>query len=116
MKKIKKKYKKKIILALTIESIDDVLKYKKYENIADIILFDSKGYEKSKAYNHKLLLKIPKRINKMIAGNIKIDQLEKIRKIADIVDVSGSLETNKVKDLNKIENFLLKIKEINEKN
>ncbi len=116
IKKIKKKYKKKIILALTIESIDDVLKYKKYENIADIILFDSKGYEKSKAYNHKLLLKIPKRINKMVAGNIKIDQLEKIRKIADIVDVSGSLETNKVKDLNKIENFLLKIKEINEKN
>ena len=57
IKKIKKKYKKKIILALTIESIDDVLKYKKYENIADIILFDSKGYEKSKAYNHKLLLK-----------------------------------------------------------
>ena len=32
-KKIKKKYKKKIILALTIESIDDVLKYKKYEKV-----------------------------------------------------------------------------------
>ena len=50
----------------------------------------------------------------MIAGNIKIEDLENVSKIADYVDVSGSLETNKQKDLNKIKKFLLKAKEINE--
>ena len=51
----------------------------------------------------------------MIAGNIQIQDLEKISKIADI-DVSGAVETNKKKDLNKIKEFLLKVKKINELN
>ena len=42
----------------------------------------------------------------MIAGNLNIDMLENFKKITDIVDVSGALETNKVKDLNKIKQFL----------
>ena len=46
-KLIKDKYKKKIITALTIENNKDVERYKEYELISDIILFDSKGYEKS---------------------------------------------------------------------
>ena len=50
----------------------------------------------------------------MIAGNIQVQDLEKISKIADIVDVSGAVETEKKKDLTKIKEFLLKIKEINE--
>ena len=37
-----------------------------------------------------------------------------IRLYNDIVDVSGTLETNKKKDLTKIRKFLLKVKEINE--
>ena len=52
----------------------------------------------------------------MIAGNISIDMLESLKKITDIVDVSGALETDKVKDLNKIKIFLNKIKVINDKN
>ena len=52
----------------------------------------------------------------MIAGNISIDKLEKVSKLADIVDVSGALETNKVKDILKIKNFLNKIKRINNEN
>ena len=47
IKSIKKKYNKKIISAITVETKEDILKYKKYENCSDIILFDSKGYEKS---------------------------------------------------------------------
>ena len=35
---------------------------------------------------------------KMIAGNIVINDLKKLIGLADIIDVSGSLETNKVKD------------------
>ena len=48
----------------------------------------------------------------MIAGNINIDKLDKISKLADIVDVSGALETNKIKDPNKIEKFLKYAKKI----
>jgi phosphoribosylanthranilate isomerase len=59
---------------------------------------------------------VPKNVIKMIAGNIQVQDLEKISKIADIVDVSGAVETEKKKDLTKIKEFLLKIKEINELN
>ena len=50
--KIKKKYNKKIIAALTIENEEDVKKYKDYKDISEIILFDSKGYEKSMSFDH----------------------------------------------------------------
>ena len=111
--KIKKRYGVKIIKALTIETREDVLKYKKYE-AADIMLFDSIGKEKSLSFDHSLLKDVSKNVIKMIAGNIQIQNLEKISKIADIVDVSSAVETEKKKDLTKIKEFLLKIKEINE--
>ena len=113
---IKKKNNVKIIKALTIETGKDVLKYKKYESVSDIILFDSIGREKSLSFDHSLLKDVPKNVIKMIAGNIQVQDLEKISKIADIVDVSGAVETEKKKDLTKIKEFLLKIKEINELN
>ena len=111
--KIKKRYGVKIIKALTIETREDVLKYKKYE-AADIILFDSIGKEKSLSFDHSLLKYVPTNIKKMVAGNIQIQDLEKISKIADIVDVSGACESEKKKDLTKIKEFLLKVKETNE--
>ena len=113
---IKKKNNVKIIKALTIETGKDVLKYKKYEAVSDIILFDSIGREKSLSFDHSLLKDVSKNVIKMIAGNIQVQDLEKISKIADIVDVSGAVETEKKKDLTKIKEFLLKIKEINELN
>ena len=111
--KIKKRYGVKIIKALTIETKEDVLEYKKYKT-ADIILFDSIGKERSLSFDHSLLKDVSKNVIKMIAGNIQIQDLEKISKIADIVDVSGAVETEKKKDLTKIKEFLLKIKKINE--
>ncbi len=43
----------------------------------------------------------------MIAGNIQYnDNLEKYKKIADIIDISGGLETSGIKDISKIEIFL----------
>ena len=106
-KLIKEKYKIKIISALTINNKKDVNKYKKYKNISDIILFDGKGYEKSFGFDHKLLNNVSNSIKKMIAGNIRYnDELEKFSKIADIVDISGSLETRGKKDISKI-NILL---------
>ena len=44
---IKKQYNKKIITAFTVQSSDDVKKYNLYNDVSDIFLFDSKGYEKS---------------------------------------------------------------------
>ena len=113
--KIKKRYGVKIIKALTIETKEDVLKYKKYE-AADIMLFDSIGKEKSLSFDHSLLKYVPTNIKKMVAGNIQIQDLEKVNKMTDIVDVSGAVETEKKKDLNKIKEFFLKVKEINEQN
>lgn len=114
---IKKRNNVKIIKALTVENKDDVLKYKKYETVSDIILFDSKGMEKSLSFDHSLLKYVPKNVKKMIAGNISIQDLEKISKMDDIiVDVSGALETDKKKDLTKIKEFLSKVKEINDEN
>ena len=112
-KKIKDKYNIKIITALTIENNNDVMEYKKYMKISEIILFDSKGYEKSIGFNHQLLDKVPNSINKMIAGNIQYDdKLDIYNKISDIIDISGSLETSGEKDISKINIFLKNIKKI----
>ena len=47
VKSIKEKYNKKIIVAITVKDQNDTVKYLEYNELADIILFDSKGYEKS---------------------------------------------------------------------
>jgi len=114
---IKNNYGKKIILALTIENAKDVENYKQYEDVADIYLFDSKGYEKSLSFDHALIKNIHFNKEIMLAGNIQIDDnLEKFKKIADIIDISGGLETSGIKDISKIEIFLNKIKNLNDKN
>ena len=106
-KKIKKKYNKKIITSLTIENKIDVEKYKHYKENSEIINFDSKGYEQSIGFDHKLLKDIPSSIDKMIAGNIKIENIPDFKNMPYIVDVSGTLESEKgVKDINKIDKFL----------
>ena len=113
IKKIREKYNKKIITALTVINERDVQKYHLFYEVTDIYLFDSKGYEKSMTFDHELIKKI--KINKpiMIAGDIKInDNLENFKKIADIIDISGGLETSGVKDKSKIDIFLNKIKQI----
>ena len=114
---IKKKYNKKIITALTIKDETDVKKYELFSEVADIYLFDSKGYEKSIAFDHSLIEKI--KIDKplMIAGNIQVnDNLENLGKIADIIDISGSLETSGIKDKSKIDIFLNKIEKLKNEN
>ena len=111
--RIKKKYKKKIITAFTIQNAEDVKKYILYKNVTDIYLFDSKGYEKSVSFNHSLIDDIKFNKEVMVAGNIQADDsLEKFKKIADIIDISGGLETNGFKDIYKIEIFLNKIRNL----
>ena len=105
--KIKLKYKIKIITAITVSSKDDVIKYKDYSDMSDVILFDSKGYHKSESFDHKLLDIVPNELNKMIAGNIQIDDISNFKNKDFIIDLSGSLEdANGKKDIKKIDKLL----------
>ena len=105
--KIKDKYKIKIISALTISNKEDVSKYKYYSEISEIILFDSKGYHKSESFDHSLLDEVPNELNKMIAGNIQINDIPNFKNKDYIIDLSGSIENNEgKKDLNKIDKLL----------
>ena len=113
IKFIKERYKKKIITAITVKNENDIVNYKLYANSTDIYLFDSKGYEKSMSFNHKLIKNLNLNKEIMVAGNIQVnDNLENYKKIADIIDISGGLETSGLKDISKIEIFLNKIKNL----
>ena len=104
---IKEKYKIKIISALTISNKEDVERYKDYLKISDIILFDSKGYHRSESFDHNLLEQVPGAINKMIAGDIQIDDIPNFRYKDFIIDLSGSIENDEgKKDINKIDRLL----------
>ena len=106
-KEIKLKFQKKIITALTISSKDDVIKYIDYSKISDVILFDSKGYDKSESFDHGLLSNVPSELNKMIAGNIQINDIPKFKNKDFTIDLSGACEDkNGKKDLNKIDKLL----------
>ena len=117
IKKIKQKYSKKIITALTINDETDVKKYELFSEVTDIYLFDSMGYEKSMAFDHTLIEII--KINKplMVAGNIQVnDNLENYKEIADIIDISGGLETSGIKDKSKIDIFFFKVEQAQNEN
>ena len=113
IKLIKRKYKINIIVAITVKDKKDVLIHNNYKDVADIFLFDSKGYEKSMSFDHKLIKDLKSKTEIMLAGNIQIDDdLENYNKITDIIDISGGLETSGLKDISKINIFLNKIKQI----
>ena len=104
---IKSKYKIKIITAITVSIKDDVIKYKKYSDISDVILFDSKGYHKSESFDHNLLNEVPDEMDKMIAGNIQIDDIPSFKNKDFIIDLSGALEDeNGKKDISRINKLL----------
>ena len=113
---IKLQFNKKIIVAIQVRNKKDIFNFEKFEKVADIILWDSSGLEISLEWNFEWIKSIESKVTKMIAGNINIDKLEKIFNLADIVDVSGALETNKVKDILKIKNFLNNLKKLNNEN
>ena len=116
LKKIKEKFKKKIISTIQVKSKKDIYKYKLIESVSDIILWDSSGYEESISWNYNWIKSVSVKAEKMIAGNITINKLRTLANLADTVDVSGALETNKVKDIIKIKRFITEIKKINDEN
>ena len=111
---IKEKYKIKIITAITVSNKKDVEKYKAYSDISDIILFDGKGYHKSERFDHNLLKDVPASLNKMIAGNIQIEDIPNFKNTNYMIDISGALEDeNGKKDLKKIDKFLNTVHNVN---
>ena len=114
--KIKNNYKKKIISTIQVKKKEDIDKYKLIENCSDVILWDSSGYEESISWNYNWLKSVSAKIEKMVAGNITIDKIQDLMGLANIIDVSGALETNKVKDINKIKKFTAEIRKISHAN
>ena len=113
IKYIKLKYNKKIISAITVENKLDVNKYREFTPFSEIILFDSKGYDKSIGFNHNLLQNIPRNLKKMIAGNIKINDISNFKNKNYIIDLSGALENIAgKKNKNKINKFLMEVKKL----
>ena len=113
IKYIKEKYNKKIISAITVQNKKDLNKYKNFLTFSEIILFDSKGYEKSIGFDHSLLENLPSNFKKMIAGNIKIEDILNFRYKNYIIDVSGALEDKTgIKNKNKINKFLIEVNKI----
>ena len=113
IKFIKHKYDKKIISAITVESKLDVESYKNFLPFSDIILFDSKGYEKSIGFDHSMIENIPDNFNKMIAGNIQIDDILNYKNKKYIIDISGGLEdANGEKNIDKIDKFLISVNKV----
>ena len=113
IKSIKHKYNKKIISAITVESKLDVESYKNFLTFSDIILFDSKGYEKSIGFDHSMIENIPDNFNKMIAGNIQIDDILNYKNKKYIIDISGGLEdANGEKNIDKIDKFLISVNKV----
>ena len=117
IKLIKDKYRKKIITAFTVETAEDLKKFNSFKEVTDIYLFDSKGYEKSISFNHNLIKNLNIKKNVMVAGNIQFnDNLDNFNKIADIIDISGGLETSGQKDISKIEIFLKNVESLKNEN
>ena len=113
-KEIKFKYNIKIITAITVSEKDDVIKYKNYSDISDVILFDSKGYHKSESFDHNLLNEVPDEMNKMIAGSIQIEDIPSFKNKNFMIDLSGALEDeNRKKDIKKIDKLLNTVHNIN---
>ena len=113
---IKDKYKKKIISSIQVKKKEDIDNYKLVESNSDIILWDSSGYEESLSWDYNWLKTVSTKVEKMVAGNITIDKIKSLVNLTDTIDVSGALETNKVKDINKIKKFTTEVKKISHEN
>ena len=114
-----KKIKKmgiKVIKAIKIKEQKDVALYKDYEDIADLILFDSSSMEKSQSIPKDLLQKLPKGKKFGLAGAINLENIKEYSQLGfNFLDLSSGLERENLKgykDHLKIKNFMNKINEL----
>ena len=103
----------KIIKAIKVKDVQDIDKYKEFDN-ADIILFDTPAMEKSFEFPKNLITKLPIGTKFALAGSISKKNVENINKLGvNFFDLSSSLENRLgYKDHHKIKNFINKINEL----
>lgn len=103
----------KIIKAIQVGEVQDIDKYKEFNN-ADIILFDTPGMEKTLEFPKNLITKIPLGKKYALAGSVSENNVENINKLGvNFFDLSSSLESQLgYKDHVKIKNFINKINEL----
>ena len=103
----------KVIKAIKVKELKDTALYKDFENIADLILFDSTSMEKSKSIPKDLLSKLPKGEKFGIAGAINSDNIIEYSQLGfNFLDLSSGLEKENLKgykDHLKIKSFMSKV-------
>ena len=105
----------KVIKTIKVKNEADIDNYKNY-GLADIILFDTPGMEKSIEFPKNLILKIPKGDKYALAGSVSQNNIEDIAKLGvNFFDLSSSLESDTqigYKDHQKIKKFIEKVNEL----
>ena len=107
----------KVIKAIKVKEQKDIALYENYEDIADLILFDSTSMEKSQSIPKELLYKLPKGEKFGLAGAINLENIKEYSQLGfNFLDLSSGLERENLKgykDQLKIKNFMKKINELN---
>ena len=106
----------KVIKAIKVKEQKDVALYKNYEDVADLILFDSTSMEKSQSIPKDLLHKLPRGEKFGLAGSINLENVQEYYQLGlSFLDLSSGLERENLKgykDHLKIKNFMNKINEL----
>ena len=108
----------KVIKAIKVKEQKDIALYENYEDIADLILFDSTSMEKSQSIPKDLLSKLPKGEKFGLAGAINSENVLEYSQLGfNFLDLSSGLEKENLKgykDHLKIKKFIDKVNKINE--
>ena len=111
-----KKMGLKVIKAIKVKDQKDIAIFKNYEDIADLILFDSASMEKSEGIQKDLLFKLPKGNKFGLAGAINLNNIQEYSQLGfNFLDLSSGLERENLKgykDHLKIKNFINKVNEL----
>ena len=106
----------KVIKAIKVKEQRDIALYKNYEDIADLILFDSSSMEKSQSISKDLLSKLPKGEKFGLAGAINLENIKEYSQLGfNFLDLSSGLEKENLKgykDHLKIKRFMDKVNEL----
>ena len=106
----------KVIKAIKVKEQKDIALYKNYEDIVDLILFDSTSMEKSQSIPKDLLHKLPKGEKFGLAGAINLKNIQEYCQLGfNFLDLSSGLERENLKgykDHLKIKNFINKVNEL----
>ena len=106
----------KVIKAIKVKKQKDIDLYKNYEDIADLILFDSTSMEKSQSIPKDIIHKLPKGKKFGLAGAINLENIQEYSHLGfNFLDLSSGLERENLKgykDHLKIKNFMNKINEL----